>query len=395
MWTGSDVLRTAALVFAMYIAARVLWTASAVIFVAFLGVLVGLALTSGVDALQRRGLPRGFGAVLIVLVGLSLVTAFLTWMAPTLAAEGRELRQRLPEAVDRVEGWLESQQGGVVGAMLGIRDTAAVSADTGSATRQPADRVTPPEAVADSIAVRESLRERFMMQIQGAARLLFPFLSSTLAVVAGLLFVLVLAVYVSVDPETYRQGIMHLAPHRHRERLGEMLSAVAATLRRWMLAQFAAMVVVGITTTVVLYLLDVKAAMALGIVAGLLEFVPTFGPIIAAVPAIAMGFLDSPEKALWVTLAYVGIQQAESQLLTPLLMRGAIALPPAVTLTSQALMAVLFGFLGLMVAVPLTAAVIVVVKLLYVEAVVGDEVEVLGRDNAPDESPSSAATSGS
>ena len=117
-----------------------------------------------------------------------------------------------------------------------------------------------------------------------------------------------------------------------------------------------------------------KAAVALGVIAGLLEFVPTVGPIMAAVPAVAMGFLDSPEKALSVGLAYLVIQQLEGHLLIPLLMKEGMDLPPALTIVTQGVMALLFGFLGLMVAVPLLAAVIVPIKLLYVQGVLGDAV---------------------
>jgi predicted PurR-regulated permease PerM len=132
------------------------------------------------------------------------------------------------------------------------------------------------------------------------------------------------------------------------------------------------MVVMGVVTTVVLLLLDVKAAVALGVIAGLLEFAPTIGPILAAVPAIAMGFRDSPEKALTVGVAYLVIQQLEGHVLIPMLMKEGMDLPPALTVVTQGVMALLFGFLGLMVAVPLLAVVIVPIKLLYVQGVVGD-----------------------
>ena len=93
----------------------------------------------------------------------------------------------------------------------------------------------------------------------------------------------------------------------------------------------------------------------------------------SSLPAIAMGFLDSPEKALSVAVAYIGIQFLENHLLIPLLMKGGIDIPPALTILSQAMMAILFGFLGLMCAVPLLAATLTAIKMLYVEDVVGDQ----------------------
>ena len=134
------------------------------------------------------------------------------------------------------------------------------------------------------------------------------------------------------------------------------------------------MVVIGVVTTVVLLMLGVKAAVPLGFIAGLLEFIPTVGPILSAVPAVAMGFVDSPEKALAVIIAYVAIQLLENNLLIPLLMREGMDLPPALTMVAQALMTLVFGFLGLLCAVPVLAATMVAVKMLYVQDVVGEPV---------------------
>ena len=138
-----------------------------------------------------------------------------------------------------------------------------------------------------------------------------------------------------------------------------MLGAIAGTLRKWLVTQLIAMIVIGVVTTSVLLVLKVRAAIPLGIRAGLLEFVPTLGPILSALPAIAMGFVDSPEKALFVTIAYVGIQFVENHLLIPILMKEGIDLPPALTIVAQALMAIVFGVLGLLVAVPLLATVMI------------------------------------
>jgi predicted PurR-regulated permease PerM len=145
------------------------------------------------------------------------------------------------------------------------------------------------------------------------------------------------------------------------------------------------MVAIGVVTTVAMLLLNVKAAFALGFIAGLFEFIPTVGPILSAVPAIAMGFVDGPEKALAVLAAYWGIQFLENNLLIPQLMRGGMDLPPALTLVAQALMTLVFGFLGLMVAVPLTAAILVPIKMLYVRDVVGDDMPLMSDGNDDDD----------
>jgi predicted PurR-regulated permease PerM len=376
-WGSADVLRTAALVMALYLFGRLVWFANPLVLTAFLGILFGLAVSSGVDLLTRWRLPRGLSAALIVIGFFGALFGFGAWMAPTLHSQGVELRRRLPDAIDRVEAWINHRRNGVIGMVFsGLSTEARVdSAVTTTPAPKPAVPQTataPTTAPADSAALAETLRQRLGAQFSGATRYLFPFLSSTIEIVTGLLIIIFLSIYIAVDPGMYRRGIMHLFPHERRERIGQVLSAIAAVLRKWLVTQLIAMLTLGIVTTILLLALDVKAAFALGLLSGLFEFIPTLGPIISALPAIAMGFLDSPEKALWVTIAYIGVHFLEGHLLIPLLMKGGINLPPALTIFSQALMAVLFGFLGLMCAVPLLAATVVGVKMLYVEDVVGD-----------------------
>jgi predicted PurR-regulated permease PerM len=353
---------------------KLLWFANELVLVAFIGMLFGLAVSAGVDRLERRRIPRGLGAAFIVISFFAAMYGLGAMIAPTVSEQAGVLKQRLPDAVERVEQWFEERHGGVFGALLGespqpqgaAADSAALeAARTAAAAR--ADTAGP-------AAPESPLRERLTQQLSGVTRYLFPFLSSTLAVLAGLAIILFVAIYVAADTQLYHRGLMHLFPHKSRQIAGEVLSEIATQLRRWLTTQLIAMVVIGVVSTVVLLILDVKAAFALGLLAGLLEFIPTVGPILSAVPAVAMGFLDSPEKALYVTIAYIAIQQLEGHILIPLLMKGGMDLPPVLTILAQALMALLFGFLGLMVAVPMLATVMVPVKMLYVERVVGDDV---------------------
>jgi predicted PurR-regulated permease PerM len=165
-----------------------------------------------------------------------------------------------------------------------------------------------------------------------------------------------------------------------------VLSEVATVLRKWLVVQLVAMGTIGAVTLVAMSLLGVKAAFTLGFIAALLEFIPTVGPVLAAVPAVAMGFVDSPEKALAVLVACWGIQFLENNLLIPKLMRDGMDIPPALTLVAQALFTLMFGFIGLMVAVPVTAALLVAVKMLYVTDVVGDVMPLMSEDAEVDES---------
>lgn len=422
-WRSRDVLRTATLIAALWVGLKLVWLAHPLLLTAFLGVLFGLAVTAGVDRLQRWHVPRGLGAPIVVLGTLGIIVGVLAWTAPVLRAQSRELRTKLPEAVDKFDDWLERHRGGVLGLILGesgeVGAPAAAKAITGADSSRGADSVRGPieraaqrtadqsnapaaptagdqptapqaqpaggttDALRDSTSATSQLKRRLFAGARGAQQYLFGFLTSTFAVVGGLLIIIFISIYVGSDPDLYHNGLMHLFPHGTRKRAGEVLTAIATALRKWLVTQLIAMLVIGGVTTVVLLVLRVKAALPLGILAGLFEFIPTVGPILSALPALAMGFVDSPQKALLVGVAYIGIQFLENHILIPMLMRQGVDIPPVLTILAQALMAMVFGFLGLLVAVPLLAAAMVAVKMLYVEDVVGDPIDVL--DVGPDE----------
>jgi predicted PurR-regulated permease PerM len=376
-WPTRDILRTLAIIAGFYITLQLLWVGRSVVMLTFLGVLFGLALTAGVDRLERRRVPRGVGAVLIVLAFVGVLVGIGAVTAPSITGQLRELKTQLPEAIGKIQRWVRERQEGVSQVLE------QVSPDTPAAAGQAEDKEDGGQPKPGAQAGKEgekgaSLGQGLTDQIGGVGRHLFGFFSSTVAVLGGIVLILFVAVFVAIDTRTYQDGLMHLFPHEARPRAREVLSGTAAMLRRWLLTQFVSMLLVGALTGVVLLLLGIKAALALGIIAGILEFIPIAGPVLASIPAIAMGFLDGPEKALYVALAYVVIQQSESNLLYPLLMKKGLELPPVLTIFTQGVMSIVFGFMGLLVAVPMLAAVIVPIKMLYVRDVVGDEVKLPG-----------------
>ena len=383
-WRSRDVVRAAGLVLAMYLALRLLWFANALFLVTFLGILFGIAVSAGVDRLERLRIPRGVGAALIVLAFFGLLVGFGAWLAPTLRAQGADLRQKLPQAIDRVEQWVNKRQSGFLGILLGgsdvvgptaavaradtstVQDTSARAAGPASGTAGTAARTVSGDSAAQGAGAPQ-LHQRIQEKLSGASRYLFPFLTHTVEALGGFLIVVFLSIYLAADPQLYRRGVLALIPDRRRPQASLVMDRVANVLRKWLVTQLIAMLVIGTVTTVVLLILKVEAAFALGVLAGLFEFIPTVGPLLSAIPAVAMGFLDSPEKAAVIAAAYWGIQFLENHILIPLLMKGGMDLPPALTVITQALLALVFGFLGLMVAVPLLATAMVVVQALYVE----------------------------
>lgn len=366
-WRSLDVLRAAALVIGLLLLVRLLWIAHDLFFIAFLGVLFGLAVGRGAGFLERFRIPRGVGSVLIVVCFLGAIIGLGAWTAPALRAQSRELQASLPQALNRIEGWIEDHRDGLLGQIMPAPPAPGQGPVPGAPSQPPAESPQPSGPL-------HGLPGGLAGQLGAVGRYLFSFLSSTVAVVGGLLLILFTAIYIGAEPDLYYQGLLHLFPHGARPRAAQVLGEIGATLRRWLVAQLIMMATIGVATWIGLSLLGVKAALALGLIAGLLEFIPMLGPILSAVPGIAMAFLDSPQKALLVALVYWAVQFLEGHILQPLLMKRGVDLPPVVTLIGLSLMAIVFGFLGMVVAVPVLAAVMVAVKMLYVEDVVGDEV---------------------
>lgn len=396
-WRSIDILRATALIVGVLLVLLLMWVAREIVLTAFIGVLFGLAVSSGAGQLVRLRIPRGLAAAVVVFGFIGILGGIVALVAPALSEQASELRTRLPQAVDRLQMWVNSRPG-LADIVLGghqtapslasgsatpaVRAAATRAADSTAAAKAAVAQAALVKAAADSAnASVPTLRQRVSKVLGGATHYLFPFLTSTVTVAVGIFLVMVLSIYIGADPELYHRGLMHLFPHGSRKRLGIVLSRVATVLRKWLVTQLIAMIVIGVATTLALLLLHVKAAFALGVIAALLEFIPTIGPILSAVPGIAMGIVDSPQKALSVTLAYLVIQQLEGHLLIPMLMKEGMDLPPALTIVAQGVMALLFGFLGLLVAVPMLAAVLVFVKLLYVEPIIGDEAYPIRRES--------------
>jgi predicted PurR-regulated permease PerM len=381
-----DVVRVLALIFAFYVTVRLLWIAHPVVFLFFLGVLFGLPLAQGADLLKKRGIPRGIGVAVILTLFLGLLTAGGVGMAPILRAQSKELQERLPEAMDKIDAWLGHRANGVLGILFNEESSDTLHT-AGSQRFAPndsslapiivtdstdVDTIPTPSAVvtrktqtrADTVAAGGNLRREITKQMSGAQHSFLRVLTSTFAVSGAFMLVLFIAAYIGVDPALYHGGLLELFPVRQRPRTAVALANLATTLRRWLVTQLIAMVVIGGVTTVFLFAVHVKAALPLGILAGVLKFIPIVGSIFAAIPAIAMAFVDSPHKALVIAIGYLVIQFVENHLLVPILMKHGVNIPPALTLGIQALMALLFGFLGLLVAVPLLAAILTIVRAL-------------------------------
>ncbi len=363
-------LRFAVVLFGVAVFLLFLWVSRSIFITAFLGLLFGVSIMPAVAWLHRLHIPRGIGATLVVIAFFAMLTGVGSLLAPVLQQQAVELQQRLPEAIDRIDRELLRRHILTSALEGGVEPPAEVKV---TPAKTAALRAEQAQTASDAATLRRSpLRAILGKQLGAIVPYLFPFFSTTIAAATGLILVVFLAIFFAADPDIYTTGLLHLAPQDRRDHFADVLATMGRSLRAWVAARSIAMITIGLVVTGVMALLGVRAYVALGVIAGLLEFVPVFGPIIGAIPAIALGFLDSPQKALAVLIAFVVIQQLEGNVLIPLLLQKAVEIPPALSLIVIASLAMVLGVLGVVIAEPLLAVTLVAVKMLYVEPIRGD-----------------------
>lgn len=317
--------------------AALLWAAAGVLLLLFAAILVACLLRGLADLLiARTRLSAGWALAIVVSLLLLFLAAGVALLAPHVASQVDDLSRGLGQSIQQVYAQLSHYEWG----KRLIKQTPGV--------------------------MELARRGDIVSRVTGI-------FSSTLGVLANTVIVLFIGFYLAVAPDVYTSGIVALFPPQRRERIREVMSAIAQTLRRWLVGRAFLMLSNGIFTTVGLWLLGMPLAVTLGTVAGLLNFVPNIGPIIAGVPAVLIAWTLGPTTALYVLLLYVFLQSIDGYVFTPLVQERTVSLPPALTITAQLLFGVLAGTIGLLFATPLTAAALVLVRMLYVEDVLGDK----------------------
>jgi predicted PurR-regulated permease PerM len=310
------------------------WQLRHLLLLVFAAVLIATLLRTAADGIARRT-PLGpqLSLAAAVLLVATLLLGMLTLAGAQLSAQLQDVVRRMPAAWDVIAGWL----------------------DRFDVDRSPTAMVR--EALPSGAAV--------VARVGAAA-------TSTLGALANFVIVVAGGLYLAAQPGLYRRGIVLLLPPSRRERAARGLEVLGDSLRRWLTMQLAAMAIVGTTTGLALWALGVPSPLALGLIAGLLEFVPIVGPLLAAIPAVLVAFSVSPELALWAAAVFFAIQQLEGYVLTPVLARHAVDLPPALTLFALTGFATLFGLAGALLAAPLMVVVYVGVREFYVEGLLDD-----------------------
>ncbi len=310
----------------LVVLALFLWKIVPLLMLVFGGIVLATAIHAGSAPLARRLHLRPSIAVAIVVLAVLGALACAGWLfGRQISDQAEEMTTALQQATQRVEDFLDQSA-------IGTRIVGEVRSAANSETVK---RVA-----------------------QG-----------TLTAFGGLLdvlLVLVMALYLAADPDRYRRGALHLIPPSARSPVGEALDDAASALRRWLLGQLASMTVVGIATGIGLWLVGVPMALPLGVLAGLLDFVPVIGPFASAVPAVLLGFSQSPQTALWAAAVYLVVQFCEGHFIVPLVQKWAVSLPPALGLVGVVVFGILFGVIGVLFSMPLLVVAVTLVEHLYV-----------------------------
>lgn len=333
------VLLVVAIVALFFLGLTLLYFTFDILLLIFAAALLAIFLKGLADILRRWiPLSEGWLVLIVSAILLLIIAGAVAVLAPSVAEQVRMLRTEIPRSAQQTGEFLARYSAGQwILQHLPSADEVMTSIDAGA----------------------------MLSRVGG-------FFSSTVGSVGNILITVLLAIYLASEPKFYSAGMTRLFPLGVRDRAQQVLQAIYETLRWWLIGKAISMVFIGIVTWIGLSLLGVPLALTLGLIAGLLSFIPNFGPIIAAVPALLLAFIANPISAVYVLALYVGIQVIEGNLVTPFIERKTVELAPALTIVFQVVLASLIGGLGIVLATPLLAVLVVIVRMVYFEDILGD-----------------------
>lgn len=314
-----------------------LWYARDVFFLAFAGLLFAVFLSALAGWTHRfLGLSYRWSLALVIILLLILIGLVGWLVGARVFQQFQQFQDQLPTSWDEVRQQLLQSQWG--------------------------------QWAADYLPEAKQIAKQF-----GSYSQLNWVISTIGGFIVGVVVILFVGVYVAAEPGWYRSGALRLIPKERRSRWNEVFDAAGYTLQWWLIGQLISMTVVGVLTGIGLYFLGVKLALVLALIAFAFEFIPNIGPLASAIPAVLIAWAQQGSTtALWVVLLYSAIQLLESYVIMPIVYREAVWLPPALTLLTVVLLGMIGGLLGVLVAAPLIAVIIVFVKMLYVEDLLHD-----------------------
>lgn len=305
------------------------------ILLVFAGILLAVFFTSLTESLSSKtGLGRGVSLTIVTVGLLGMLVGLGFIVAPTIGEQVNEMSNAIPQAWQDLKEKLHETTWG----------------------RQVLSEV-------------ENGREKMMPESQAVFSRITNMFTSTLGIFTDIIIVLITGLFLAANPLLYTTGFVRLFPVGKRNRAYEVLTHCYDTLRQWLWGMFLAMCLIGVSIWIGFTIIGLELALLMALLAFFFAFIPNIGPIIAGVPPILIALLISPQMALQVFLVYMIIQGIEGYVLTPIIFEKTVALPPALLLFFQVMLGIVQGGLGLFLAAPLLAVVMVIVQEVYIKDV--------------------------
>jgi predicted PurR-regulated permease PerM len=305
-------------------------------FLVFGGIIFAVVISAlGHFLSDKTSLSYNLSVALVLILLVVLIGGTVWALAPVVNQQANELADSLPKAFDQLKRNLSQTKWGQK-LLDGIPEN--------------------PSKLLSS----DSMSKGVLSQMTGIV-------SSSLGGLVNILIVVITGIYLASSPGSYRKGFVKLFNPTYRNRLLDVMDQCYTTLKNWFISRSITMTVVGVVTGVGLAILGVPFAIVLGIIAGILNFIPNLGPYIALAPAMLVALPGGTSQVLYVFILYMGVQSLEGYVLTPLLDKKFVSLPPALLLFGQVLLGVLVGLAGVLFASPLIAVLLVIVQELYIK----------------------------
>jgi predicted PurR-regulated permease PerM len=340
-----------------------IWEVHSTLLLVLSSVILVVLFTMPIRFFVRRGVGRTVAtlASLLGILGIVIVLAMLA--LPSLLQQFTTLAVDIQQGVQEAVGQWEEIQNAPLDSELRLQNTFIVS------LQDFLENTFQLNSLDELIAEVTKQLGGALGQLGGSV---IPVVSGVASTLLSLVIVLFLSLYLLAEPRMYEEGVIKLFPIWYRDRLRFIIDRIDFTLRLWLQGQLLLMIIVGVLTWIGLAILGIQQAAALGVLAGLFSFVPNFGPIAALIPALAVGFAQAPQSIGWIIVIIYGTSFLQSQVIAPLVFKESINLPPVLVLIGQIFAAIFFGFLGIMLAVPIIAILMILVQEVYIKDVLGD-----------------------
>ncbi len=298
-----------------------------ILLMVIIAIIIAAAATGPVNWLQNRRVPRLLGVVFIYLFFLLLLALVIALVIPPLGEQIKQLANVFPDFLDQISVGFQKLWG---------------------------------EYRLESNL--QTILNKLGDKLSQATSNIFSTIIDLFGGLLSVIIILVISFYLTVQEKGIKRFFISLTPSEHQHYLSDLIDRIVIKIGGWLRGQLLIMLVIAILTFIGLKFLGIKYALILALIAGILEIIPYIGPILAAIPAVILAFIQSPLLALLVIALYVVVQQLENYVIYPQVMKKTVGLNPIIIIIVMLIGAKLAGILGIILAVPLTASIAEILK---------------------------------